>query len=126
MAKVLLIDDDMDLVEAYRAVLEEKGHTVTMAYSAAEAREELASAEPDVIVLDVMMETQSAGFELAREIHEKHAEIPTLMLTSVNEDPRFPFKYEADKDWLPVEEFLDKPVAPAKLVAEIESVLARK
>ena len=79
----------------------------------------------DIIVLDVMMESRGAGFELAREIHKTYPEMPTIMLTSVHEATGVPYRFEPDESWLPVVKFMDKPVDPAKLADEIEATLKR-
>ena len=123
MATVLLIDDDVDLVDLNRLVLEHRGHKVLVAYSAAEARKVLASAKPDITVLDVMMESATAGFDLAREVHKSLPALPMIILSGVHEVMGVPFRFEPDETWLPVVKFLDKPVVPAVLAAEIEAAL---
>jgi CheY-like chemotaxis protein len=126
MATILLIDDDVDLVEMNSVVLAHRGHEVLKAYSAAEARRKLeAGAKPDVVVLDVMMEEVSAGFDLAREIHQKFPDLPTIMLSGVQAATGVPFRFKPDETWLPVVRFLDKPVAPAALANEIDQLLAK-
>ena len=126
MAKVLLIDDDVDVVEMNKAVLVHRGHDVWTAFSAAEARTLLASRRPDAVVLDVMMETPSSGFDLAREIHQQFPDLPTLILSGVHDATGVPFRFEPDETWLPVLKFLDKPVEPAKLAGEVEAALAKR
>jgi DNA-binding NtrC family response regulator len=125
MAKVFLIDDDVDLVKMNEVVLKKRGHEIDIAYSASEARTKLPKNRPDIIVLDVMMESRSAGFELAREIHKMYPDMPTIMLTSVHEATNVPYRFEPDESWLPVVKFMDKPVDPSKLAGEIESTLKR-
>ncbi len=125
MAKILLIDDDVDLVEMYRLLLTRRGHQVRGCHTAKEARKALSEgAAPDLVVLDVMMESTTAGFELAREIHRQFPALPILMPSGVHQAADVPFRFEPDEEWLPVVKFLDKPVAPEKLVEEIEAVLA--
>jgi CheY-like chemotaxis protein len=99
---------------------------VRTAYSGSEAQKALGAGKPDVIVLDVMMESLDAGFSVARAIHQMYPDVPTLMLTSVHEATGVPFRFEPDESWLPVTKFMDKPVAPAKLADEIEAMLKRK
>ncbi len=126
MATILLIDDDVDLVEMNAAVLAHRGHEVLRAYSAADARRKLAAGPaPDVVVLDVMMEDVSAGFELAREIHEKLPQLPLIMLSGVHAATGVPFRFKPDETWLPVSKFLDKPVPPATLAGEVEAFLKK-
>jgi DNA-binding NtrC family response regulator len=122
MAKVLLIDDDVDLVQVHRTVLESRDHQVDAAYTAEEGRRKLADATPDLVVLDVMMETQTAGFELAREIHDKHPQLPILMLTGVREATGVPFKFSPEETWLPVTKFLEKPFEPTTLADHVDEM----
>jgi two-component system alkaline phosphatase synthesis response regulator PhoP len=126
MAKILLVDDDVDLVNMNRAVLERRGHQVIGAYSASEAREALGKGRPDIAVLDVMMESTSAGFELAREVHRTFADLPMIILSGIHEATGLPFRFSPDDDWLPVLKFLDKPVEPSELAGEIEAILKAK
>lgn len=123
MAKILLVDDDVDLVAMNRIILERKGHEVTAAYSAAEARQAVAKCRPDIAVLDIMMESTSAGFDLAREVHQMYPDLPVIVLSGVHAATGVPFRFTPDATWLPVLKFLDKPVAPARLAEEIEAAL---
>jgi len=124
MATVLLIDDDVDLVEANKAVLAARGHDVEVAYSADEARIALEKGAPDVAVLDVMMETDSAGFDLAREMHEKFPKLPTIIVSGVREAKDLPFTFEPDETYMPVLQFMEKPVEPGKLADQIDEIVA--
>ena len=123
MARVFLVDDDVDLVEVNKLVLEEKGHEVLVAYSGAEASGMIDGAKPDVAVLDVMMENDTAGFQLAREIHARYPKLPMLMLTGIRQAKGVTFTFEPDDTWLPVVRFMEKPIDPDELVAEIAAVL---
>lgn len=125
MAVILLIDDDVDLVEMNQAVLEARGHQVRSAYSAAGARKLLDGVRPDLAVLDVMMESDTAGFELARDIHERYADLPMILVTGIHEAAGVPFRFAPDETWLPVVKILDKPVTPAALADEVEAILSR-
>jgi DNA-binding NtrC family response regulator len=125
MAKILLVDDDVDLTEGYAAVLTARGHEVKAVHSAADARALVDAGEtPDVFVLDVMMESDTAGFALAREIHEKLPDVPAVMLSGVREASGAPYRFEPDETWLPVIKFFDKPLEPARLAAEIEALVS--
>lgn len=125
MATILLIDDDVDLVEANRLVLAARGHTVLTAGSAKEARQALATAQPDLIVLDIMMESDSAGIDLARDIHQGWPAVPVIMLSSVHQTKKLPYRLAPDEDWLPVVRFLDKPVDPTVLAGQIDEMLRK-
>jgi two-component system alkaline phosphatase synthesis response regulator PhoP len=125
-ARILIVDDDADITEAMRIVLENKGYSVDAASDSKDALNHLKSQKPDLIILDVMMNTKSEGFDLARDLKKdpKYREIPILMLTAIKEKTGIDFKPSAgDETWLPVEEFLDKPVKPEQLIEKVELLL---
>jgi len=125
--KILIIDDDPDITEAMTVVLENRGYEVRGARDGTEGMEQLNQARPDLIILDVMLRTSQEGFELSRELKQnpKYKDIPILMLTAVKQKTGLDFKAEAgDQSWLPVEEFLDKPVKPNVLLEKVEDLLS--
>jgi len=126
--QILIVDDDPDITEAMKIVLENKGYDVDSALDGDACLEKLKARIPDVIILDVMMNTSREGFVLSRELktNPEYKDIPILMLTAVKEVTGFDFKPAAgDESWLPVEEYLDKPVKPEVLLDKIESLLNR-
>jgi CheY-like chemotaxis protein len=126
MSTVLVVDDDEDLVEAYKLAITQRGHQVQVAYSAQQARDILQQhGPPDAIVLDVMMETQFSGLALAREVHQQCPDSPIIMLTGVHQVVDRALRFEPDETWLPVVKFLDKPVDPAVLAKVLEDLLAK-
>ena len=125
MATILLIDDDAGLVEAYKLVVTQHGHEAKVAYSAEEARQLLKAGRPDAVVLDVMMERMDSGFDLAREVNQQFPDLPIIMLTSVHQSVPRSLHFEPDETRLPVSKFVEKPVAPAVLINEIEAMLAK-
>ena len=118
--KVLLVDDDKDFVEVTRVLLESNGYKVVTAHSGKGARKKAIAEKPDLIILDVMMETDTAGFDAARWLRsqEMTAKTPVIMLTGVNQ--KYPFQFGPDDIWLPVDEFFEKPVAPEKLLEVVK------
>jgi CheY-like chemotaxis protein len=125
---ILIIDDDPDITEAMAVVLKNRGYDVRSAQDGSEGMDRLKEARPDLIILDVMMRTSQEGFEFSRELkrNKKLKDIPILMLTGVNQKTGLDFKTSAgDEDWLPVDEFLDKPVKPDVLLAKVEDLLSR-
>ncbi len=120
--KVLLIDDDADLVALNRGALEKHGYVVDAAYNGRQGIEKAKAAKPDAIVLDVMMSTNSEGFDTARALRKDAATkgIPLIMLTSVNST--VPFKFEPD-EFLPVDRFLEKPLRAEELVRHVGEML---
>jgi len=128
LAKILIIDDDPDISEAMRVVLEHRDYDVDNARDSKEGMEKIKGNRPDLIILDVMMTTSQEGFVLSRELkhNEQYKDIPILMLTAVKEKTGLDFKSEAgDEDWLPVEEFLDKPVKPDVLIEKVGELLKK-
>ena len=128
LAKILIIDDDPDISQAMRVVLETRDYDVDTARDSCEGMEKIKGNRPDLIILDVMMNTSQEGFLLSRELKhsDQYKDIPILMLTAVKEKTGLDFKSEAgDEDWLPVEEFLDKPVKPEVLIETVSGLLSK-
>lgn len=129
MAKILIIDDDADMVEAMQVVLKTKNYQVSCAKSGQEGLKKVEADKPDLIILDVMMETGDKGFEVARELkgNPKSKNIPILMLTALKEKTGFDFKDESqDETWLPVDDYVEKPLKPQELLAKVENLLKRE
>lgn len=127
--KILIIDDDQDLRDSVQAILEGRQYEVLTAADRVEGMDKIESEKPDLIILDVMLTTSWQGFEMAREIKKnpKYKEIPILMMTGVKEVTGIDFKVSAgDPEWCPVQGFLDKPVEPDILIAEVERLLSEK
>lgn len=125
-ATILIIDDDVDFVNAVKAILENKNYTVITAVSRTEGMEKIRSEKPNLAILDVMITTWQDGFEMAREWKQdpELKKVPILMLTGVKNKTGIDFKSTAgDPVWLPVEVFLDKPVEPKLLLAKVEELL---
>jgi DNA-binding response OmpR family regulator len=115
MAYVLVVDDDEDFASTAAIVLRKEGHDVEIELDTDDAAKSMESKRPDLVVLDVMFpEDDSAGFELARFMRHKSetlTSVPILMLTAIN--TKFPLGFgtkDIDSDWLPVADFLEKPV----------------
>ena len=126
MAKILIIDDDPDIVEAMRVVLESKAYKVTDAKSGEEGLKKAKADKPDLIILDVMMETGDKGFDVARDLKKDPncKKIPILMLTAIKDKMGLDFKEEAgDETWLPVDDYVEKPLKPDELLAKVEKLL---
>lgn len=128
-AKILIVDDDPDIVEAMRVVLESRQYQVDVAKSGEEGLKKVRLEKPDLIILDIMMETGDRGFDVARELKKdrNYKDIPILMLTAVKEKTGMDFEKEAgDKVWLPVDDYVDKPLKPEELIAKVETLLKRE
>ena len=130
MPYVLVIDDDSDFASAAATVLKSGGYEVNISLDVPAAEIELRKRRPDLIILDVMFpEDSSAGFTLARKIRhdmKEMAGVPILMLTAVNR--KFPLGFGAsdiDEEWLPVTDFLEKPVDLDVLSDRVASLIAK-
>lgn len=128
MPKILIIDDDPDIVEAMKVVLESKNYEVAIAKSGEEGLKKVKQSKPDLIILDVMMESMDKGFDVAR-IFKKDKDtrnIRILMLTAIKEKTGLCFEEEAgDPDWLPVDDYCEKPLRPDELISKIEKLLKK-
>jgi DNA-binding response OmpR family regulator len=120
--KILIVDDDPDMVEAGRIVLEREGYTVESAPNIVDGLTVLEESEPDLLILDVMMEEADDGLLFARQIRRRGHELPILMLTSVNR--AMGLNIDKDQEIVPVDEFVEKPVDPATLVEKVKALLA--
>jgi len=122
---ILIVDDDPDFVESNRDLLEAYGYTVHAAYNGADGLELARKVKPDVMILDVMMATNTEGFEVARKIPDtpELKGLRVLLVTGVTKDMHLPFGFEPDASWLPVDRVLEKPIAPNRLLTEIQKVL---
>jgi CheY-like chemotaxis protein len=116
--KVLLIDDDPEIIEAMTNLLDAKGYTVVSASNGKDGLELAKKEKPGIILLDVMMTTKSEGFDVARGLHKDDAlkNIPVVMVTGVRREMNLPFGFEPDSDWLPVKAVLEKPIKPDQLL----------
>ena len=121
MAKILIVDDDPDIVEASRLFLEKAGHHTDFAHNRAVGMAKVASFQPDLLILDVMMEQPDDGFAMAQELRRKGLRFPILMLSSVASASGLSFG--KDDEMVPVDDFQPKPVDPATLIAKVDKLL---
>ena len=125
---VLVVDDDPDIVETTRTILETAGYKVETACNGTEALEKVKASAPDLIVLDVMMDKETEGFHVSYELRssEKTKDIPVVMLTNVGKKSGLKYSTETDGDYLPVDAYMEKPLEPKKLLATVSQLLAGK
>jgi len=123
--RILIVEDDLDIIEAMRIVLEDAGYEVDQATDSSEALDKLTESRPDLILLDVMMTTPDEGFQLSYKLKNdpRFNQIPILMITSVGQKTGLQFSPETDGDYLPVEGFLEKPVRPQVLLEHVRRLL---
>jgi len=122
---VMLVDDDADFRMTTRAVLESAGYRVLECASGSQALVAIRKEKPDLVILDVMMETGSAGFQVAQDLRRDRElpRTPVLMVTAIHGTTPLRFSPDTDGEFLPVDRFLDKPVAASRLLSEVERLL---
>jgi CheY-like chemotaxis protein len=130
--KILVVDDDKDLVASLERVFRGNGYDVAVAYSGAEGLRALLAERPDLVVLDVMMETDTAGFEAADAIRSRREasryrefrDVPIVILTAINQVTNSRFSMDQGESFLPGSNvFLTKPVDLDELLAKIAGAL---
>lgn len=128
-ARILIIDDDPDFVDATKAILETGQYEVSCAYNEDEGLQSLEEEIPDLIILDIMMRRFAEGFTFARGIRKdpRYQKIPIIVATSVREQTGFDFPGEPKHPkFFPIDEFMEKPLEPQHLLETIERLLAKK
>ena len=125
MAKVLIIDDDVEFQQAIELVLEKNDFEVASAYDPEEGLKKVADENPDMVILDVLMPSDFDGFDVARKIRKDLGlrELPILLLTAVHTEKEIPYRFGPHEEWLPVDYFMDKPVDPDVLVEKVKELL---
>ena len=124
MAKVLVVDDDPDFVKVTTKILQKAGHEAVSAANGAKALKIMRQDPPDVVLLDIMMSYILDGLDVSREMAEDPAlkNVPVIMVTSltgVKGSGMFP-----TDEYVPVDEWLSKPVDPDTLLARVEAALS--
>jgi CheY-like chemotaxis protein len=129
MAKVLIIDDDQDIIDSLTMILEGNGHVVATKKDTENLIADVSKVNPDIIILDIIFpEDPQAGFKAARTLHKDKAvsKIPVLFLSAVNQRSNLSFGFSEEdisEDFMPVEAFIEKPVEPKVLLKKIADVL---
>jgi len=129
-AKILTIDDDPDLQDAMKTILEGAGYRVVQAFGKEEGKAKLAAESPDLVILDIMMETMTAGFQFLYETVGGKAKgkphVPILAMTSISAETGYSFSPGKDEDFFPADDYLAKPVEPKKLLERVAALLEGK
>jgi CheY-like chemotaxis protein len=129
MANILIVDDDPDIVLAVRTTLESAGHKVFDALNGEEGIRKVQEVEPDLIILDVMMDTTTEGFQLALQLRSPdptsplaaYSDIPIMILSALHSTTDL--RFGPDETYLPVDAFVDKPIDPDDLIDKVASLL---
>ena len=120
MSKILIIDDDLDILETIGSLLAYEGFEIHSADTVEKGMEMIETVGPDLVLLDVMFpEKKTRGFEAAEEIKAKRPKLPLFVFTAINREYAFDFS----KDDVKADEFINKPVKIDRLVKLIRSYL---
>jgi CheY-like chemotaxis protein len=121
--KIMMVDDDYDLLQIYVPVLEKAGYEVATANSAAEGLELFKSFLPDLVLVDLAMEHFDSGFVLCHRIKSmpEGAKIPVVIMTAASHETgiRFSTQTEEERKWIQADDYLDKPIPARELLAFI-------
>ncbi len=123
--KILVVEDDIDVIESRRIVLEHNNYEVITATNIKVAEELLEKENISLIILDVMMEHDTDGFVFAQFVKsdDRFKHIPIILATAVNQRTKFKFDIREDEYFLPVEKFMEKPIDPDDLIVTIRGLL---
>lgn len=123
--KILLVDDDLSFTESNKDLLEAYGYEVLVAHDGKTGLDMAIKEHPHLMILDVMMATDTEGFEVARKI--PHApelrNMRVLLVTGITKAMHLSYGFEPDETWLPVERVLEKPIQPERLLEEVDKIL---
>lgn len=130
-AKILIMDDDEDYRASTRALLEAEGHTVTEADSGQEGLRAAREHRPDLIIVDIMMENLSTGYSIVQALkfsreYRELAQVPILMISSVEEDPETMFGWIGDTKWITPDAYLTKPLDIPKFLERVRELLFKR
>jgi len=127
IAKILIIDDDPNFVEATKAILENKSYEIVAAYDKNEGMEKINSEKPDLILLDIMMEKLDDGFTICYKLkHDPELkEIPVLAISAITDATGLKFSSETDGEYFEADDYVEKPVKTDDLLERIENLLKK-
>ena len=123
--RILIIDDDRDYADAIRILLENNHFRINMAHTREEAMEKIRQFNPDLIILDIMMERMTDGFTICYQL--KHnpelKKIPVMVVSAITEETGLKFSPETDGSYFQADDYAQKPVEPEELLQRIGKLL---
>ncbi len=123
MAKIVMVDDDVDFVKAIQVFLESKGHAVVAAHNVVDGEKLIKDENPDVVLLDIMMESPDDGIALAQKLRKEDIQTPLVMLSGISSVTGY--QYGPCDSVLPCTDFLSKPVTPQALMEKVDALLKK-
>ena len=123
--KIFIIDDDRDYGEALKIVLESNGYAVDHLLNIDDGRKAVETNRPNLIILDVMMDKHTDGFDFCYTLkhNEECKKIPILILTAVTEKTGFKFSPETDGEYLQADDYVAKPIPVAELLSRVNKLI---
>lgn len=127
--KILIVDDDPDILDTVAMILEAQGYEVALAHDGVECLDKLVAERPDLMILDLLMPKMD-GFAVYKELQSPkwadYRQIPILILSSVREEAsRRRYELETGQE-LKADEYIEKPILPGVLLDYLEKLLKRK
>jgi DNA-binding response OmpR family regulator len=123
--RILIVDDDQDYGDALKIVLENNGYEVNHVLNIRDGQKALEGEKPNLIILDVMMDRHTDGFDLCYKL--KHDEacrtIPIMMVTAVTEKTGFKFSPETDGEYLEADAYVAKPIPVVELLSRVNKMI---
>ncbi|MFC1782073.1 response regulator [Planctomycetota bacterium] len=125
--KIMVVDDDLDILDQLEAILKTEGYEVLTASGEEEAESLLLTIKPDLVILDLMMEHMDSGFVLAHNLKKLYPATPMILLTSVSAATGISFSTQSSQaqSWLKTDLLLDKPIRPEQIKTEVSRLLMR-
>ncbi len=122
---IFLVDDDTDYIFQMTKMLEKMGYEVISACGQKEAEEVIDKINPDLAIIDLMMENKDSGFILSHRIKQRFPDLPVIIATALTAETGMIFSLEdaADKEWIKADAYLEKGLRPDQLHREISKLL---
>ncbi len=123
--KVLIADDDFDILEQLKMQLQAEGFDVVACESQAEAENQLETIKPDIAIFDLMMDDLDSGFVLSYKTKKKYPDVPVIIITAVTNETglKFDVSTEESKNWLKADVILNKDIRFEQLFKEMNRLL---
>ena len=122
---ILIVDDDIDYLGQLELQVKGMGYEVKTANGEKEAEEVLENVEPDLAIIDLMMENKDSGFILSYKMKKRYPELPIIIASAVTSETglNFGLESEEDKKWIHADKFLEKGIRKDQLEREISKLL---
>jgi len=122
---IFIADDDVDYIFQLKTMVEKMGFDVITACGQKETEEMLENVNPDLFILDLMMENKDSGFILSHKIKKMMPDVPIIIATAITSETGMSFSLESDddKNWIKADKYLEKGLRPDQLHREINKLL---